>query len=378
MPIKQNNSRLAETSYSNFNLRDAYVNDAVVYQSILRDEAIFSNYGVKALIRVPIDDFDNIIDNNVDEYSNFVDIRWLDTTESVVPKFTEYRQTLSEAGMTADGTDGIYPLEVLIPSTLHLPRNSRMILNEYNDRGEKISREWVVLGTIQKQLSNGKAYSRIANCVPARQSEFNTSMPSTGTIWFDYKVGTYTVLENLRAQGIIWFLRSGVNVDKVNKIYRDEIQEQVPEYPVYDEQVLVLMYYDDRSKHILDGGKNFKVGEIYTVYDIYDQPVQVIDDLEEETTIDLKITVTCVDEIGRITEFKYNTNKGYTEFEDNMQVFVGDKNKQATIELVNTTWTDDLYQETIEAPEILKPKYITPYRMDARFTVKTLAISVLS
>ena len=135
----------------------------------------------------------------------------------------------------------------------------------------------------------------------------------------------------------------------------------------------------EHYRKVLECCKENGIEPIVTMHH-FTSPKWVIEDggWEEETTIDLKITVTGVDDIGRITEFKYNTNKGYTEFEDNMQVFVGDKDKQATIELVNTTWTDDLYQETIEAPEILKPKYITPYRMDARFTVKTLAISVLS
>ena len=55
-------SRLKETNFSRFNLRDAYITEYPEYASALRDEALFSNYGIKALIKVPK------IENNVDEY----------------------------------------------------------------------------------------------------------------------------------------------------------------------------------------------------------------------------------------------------------------------------------------------------------------------
>lgn len=163
---KKNNSILNETNFSHFNLRDSYINEYVEYASTLRDEIMFSNYGILVNVRIPL------VENDVDEYSNYVDdylTGFSESTETVVPLFKEYRQNVSVEGMSADGTDGLYPLEVLIPSKLHLPRNSRIIFNEYNSNQEQIAREWMVLGTQMKQLSNSKTYTRVANCVPARK-----------------------------------------------------------------------------------------------------------------------------------------------------------------------------------------------------------------
>ena len=101
--MEKRQSRLQETAHSSFNLREAYISDTAEYVAALRDEALFSNWGVKVLIRIPVtDDFDDLNENNVDEYSNFVDVTWEDTTELVIPLFKEYRQNQSENGMTAD------------------------------------------------------------------------------------------------------------------------------------------------------------------------------------------------------------------------------------------------------------------------------------
>ena len=127
MAKSSSKSRLKEVDFSSYNLRDAYITDNVSYVAALRDEALFSNWGIKVLVRVPAHEED-INENNVDEYSNFVDIEWIDTVETVVPKFNDYRINVSDEGMTADGTTGVYPLEILIPTKLHLPRNSRIIL----------------------------------------------------------------------------------------------------------------------------------------------------------------------------------------------------------------------------------------------------------
>ena len=125
--VKKIKSRLQETDFSRINLRDVYITEYPEYAAALRDEALFSNYGIKALVKVPK------IENNVDEYSNFVDDDFIITTESVVPKFEQYRQNVSVEGMAADGTEGLYPLEVLIPTKLHLPKNSRIVLTEMID-----------------------------------------------------------------------------------------------------------------------------------------------------------------------------------------------------------------------------------------------------
>lgn len=375
MKKQKNNSRLKETNFSQYNLRDAFITEQADYIAAIRDEALFSNWGIKVLIKIPVNYEGDLEENYVDEYSNFVNTEWLDTTETVIPKFTEYRQNISEEGMSADGTDGIYPLEVLIPSKLHLPRNSRIIFNEYNSREEQISREWVVLGTIQKQLSGSKTYTRIANCVPARKELFNSSNPSIGTIWFDYNLDSYISTKDIRAQGIIWFLRSGINMSKISKIYQDTIQEQVPDYSVYDEQIFTLLYYDDRAHNIINGGTGFKEGDIYPVKDIYDQPIMILTDIDENKQIPLEITITKVNKEGSILQYKFNTNKGYTEFDtENSIAVIGN----AEIKLVYTTWSDDLYQETIDTSEISKPKYISAYRMETIFTSKKVAISVLN
>ena len=55
---------------------------------------------------------------------DFLDDDFIITTESIIPKFEQYRQNVSVEGMAADGTEGLYPLEVIIPAKLHLPKNS--------------------------------------------------------------------------------------------------------------------------------------------------------------------------------------------------------------------------------------------------------------
>jgi len=140
MRKKQNSSRLKETDFSYFNLRESLISPQAEYLRSLRDEALFSNFGTQVLIKIPADENGNILENNVDEYSNFVDVHWIDTTETVMPLFNEYRQVVSDEGMSADGYEGVYALEVIIPSQLHLPKNSRIILNEYDMKEYKIAR----------------------------------------------------------------------------------------------------------------------------------------------------------------------------------------------------------------------------------------------
>lgn len=127
-----------------------------------------SMYGVPVDIKIPKQE------NNLDEYINYTDRNREDfyyQKTFIVPKFKEYRQILSQHGNTAEEN---YVLECTIPSALHLPRNSRIILNEYDSNEYKIAREWRVLSTTTKQLSNSKSYTRIANLVPDRTSLLNT------------------------------------------------------------------------------------------------------------------------------------------------------------------------------------------------------------
>jgi hypothetical protein len=224
-------SKLKETDFSKFNLRDAYITSYPEYAAALRDEAIFSNYGLKALIKTPK------IENNVDEYSNFVDDDFIITTESIIPRFEQYRQNVSEHGMAADGTQGLYPLEVIIPTKLHLPKNSRIVLSEYDSNEHMIAREWVVLSTEMKQLSSSKTYSRVANCVPARQSIHRTTEFEEiyGIFYFNIaEVVDKIVSSSLRAHTCFYFktrpvsLRRGVGYEEIQENlneYGEEIQE---------------------------------------------------------------------------------------------------------------------------------------------------------
>ena len=198
-------SRLLETGHSVHNLRETYISKQASYIAALRDEAMFSNWGVNALVRVPITSNGELNENNVDEYSNFVDIEYSESTETVIPRFSVYRQNVSEDGMSADGTDALYPLEVLIPTKLHLPRNSRLIFNEYNSREEQISREWVVLGTEMKQLSGSKTYTRIASCVPAREDNYKPTCNWNICFVFDSMVSGLVKNKDLRAVGKLEF-----------------------------------------------------------------------------------------------------------------------------------------------------------------------------
>ena len=233
-------SKLKETDFSRVNLRDVYITEYPEYAAALRDEAIFSNYGIKALIKTPK------IENNVDEYSNFVDDDFEVTTESVVPKFEQYRQNVSVEGMAADGTEGLYPLEVLIPTKLHLPKNSRIVLTEYNSYEGMIAREWTVLSTEMKQLSGSKTYTRVAYCVPARQSIHRTGefKDLYGIFYFGINdVTDKEVTNRIRAQLRFYFKVHPVSL-RHNYKY-EEIQEEVV-YAVV-ETYRDLLEYDTSS-----------------------------------------------------------------------------------------------------------------------------------
>ena len=220
--MSNNRSRLKETDFSRINLRDAYITSYPEYASALRDEAIFSNYGIKAIIKVPK------IENNIDEYSNFVDDDFIITVESIVPRFEQYRQNVSVEGMSADGTQGLYPLEVLIPTKLHLPKNSRIVLSEYNSNEFMIAREWTVLSTEMKQLSSSKTYSRVAYCVPSRQSIHRTTEFENeyGIFYFNVdKVTNVDINKNIRANLCFYFNINSISIG--NSSAYEEIQENL-------------------------------------------------------------------------------------------------------------------------------------------------------
>ena len=380
------NSRLEETDWSQFNLRDAYITDMADYLAKLRDSALFDNWGIKVLIRIPVNDDFELNENNVDCYSNFVDVQWEDTTETVIPLFKEYRQNQSENGMTADGVDGIYPLTVILPTKLHLPRNSRIILSEYDSNEYKIAREWTVLGTQMKQLSNSKTYSRVANCVPSRQTTFDSlNAEYLGTIWFDWYIHE-VIKEKLRAGGIIWFYDKFVAKGSLIKKYVvDEIQE-VPEHPIiYLESLNVAMGYLTAPEYILDSHTGFKVNDKIPLY-IEDEegnksPLMIAVD-EDNTTVQMELVVRAVDEVGKITKYALTPNKGYSKLsQDDKLVAIGTdtEGKQVLVNLIGVQIAPSELQEVIAQQEIEeKPKYITPYTMETRFIAKKVAISVLN
>jgi len=378
------NSRLKETDFSNFNLRDSYITQQPEYHAAIRDEALFSNYGIKVLIRIPSysDDTFDLNENNVDEFSNFVDIIWYDTTEVVIPLFKEYRQNVNENGMAADGTDAIFPLEVIIPSKLHLPKNSRIIFTEYNSREEQISREWEVLGTQMKQLSGSKTYSRIANCVPARQGSFNTEELSKGTIWFNYIMQELELYNKLKAQGIIWFYAHRMLKDGIKVIVKDVIQETPELYPDYAENLSILMYYDTRPVNILNGGVGFLVGDTFELSDQEGNPIVIVKEKEGSESERLTLTVTETNPmIGSIEGFTLNLTEGYTIFSETGSIDIQvAKNEDfpATIKLACSPYKGNLYNETVETPTISNPKYLTPYMINTVISAKKVPISVLN
>lgn len=223
--VRTNPSHLKETNFSSFNLRDAYVTDYVDYAAAIRDEYIFSNTGITVTVKVPK------IENNVDEYSNFVDDDFIITSETVVPLFKQYRQNVSANGMSADGTDGVYPLQIILPTKLHLPRNSRIVLDEFNSREEKIAREWTVLGTEMLQLSGSKTYSRVANCVASRQV-----IQRTGEVEEVFGIGYFVInpvsnydkISTIRSHWCSYFVINPIDsTTAVRRIIKETIQEEI-------------------------------------------------------------------------------------------------------------------------------------------------------
>jgi len=177
-----------------FNYRSVIEGRQVDYLAALRDSSFFNLYGIQAEVKIPKHE------NNLDEYINYVDDEWDIQETVVVPKFTEYRSILSQLGQTAEDQ---YPLEILIPSALHLPRNSRIILNEYDSNEDKIAREWRVLSTESKQLSNSKTYTRIAYCTPARASIYKTAKVENTVVITEWEpISDYVILQDITATSV--------------------------------------------------------------------------------------------------------------------------------------------------------------------------------
>lgn len=373
-------SLLRETDYSSFNLRDSFITDITELISDLRDEAIFSNYGIKVLIRIPAKE------NEVDEYSNFVDIGWIETTESVVPLFKDYRDNVSVEGMTAEQSE-LYPLQILIPSKLHLPRFSHIIFTEYNSKDEKIAREWQVLSTQMKQLSDAKTYSRVAWCVPARKETWNItiinqiSVPGTILFWYDSIPEEGIIIDKtIKASGTIWFSNDEMPIAHV---LTNDVQETPDVLPEVQESVILPYTYDTRSKNIINSGSGFVVGEEYNVLDAVGGENILVTVQENGIPVPLKIKVLDIDkETGALKAFTYNYTKGYSDFSGDyaQDVYVTSTSTtySAKINLVAfNTHIENNVQEDVLPGVILKPKYVFGCRLNALFEAKNTAISVL-
>lgn len=278
-------SKLKETDFSKFNLRDAYITDYPDYAARLRDEAIFSNYGIKALIKTPK------IENNVDEYSNFVDDDFDVTTEVIVPKFEQYRQNVSVEGMSADGTEGLYPLEVLIPTKLHLPKNSRIVLTEYNSNEYIIAREWTVLSTEMKQLSGSKTYTRVAYCVPARQTIHRTMEFENvfGIFYFDISNVSISKNDKIRANTCFYFK---VTPASFRKDLYEEIQEDIQDIPEQYNPISKDLLIDEDTLVISDDDGIIEVNmpspgnkEIQEVFNNIEDPIEWQENLISQTDV---------------------------------------------------------------------------------------------
>ena len=71
-------------------------------QSQTADDILASLMADLKDIEVPIEEQEKT-GNNVDEYSNFVNVEWQDTVETVIPKFMDYHEHVSEEGQAVDG-----------------------------------------------------------------------------------------------------------------------------------------------------------------------------------------------------------------------------------------------------------------------------------
>ena len=378
--MSRSSSILKEVDFSSFNLRDSYITDIVEYISDIRDEGLFSNYGLRVLIRQPL------VENAVDEYSNFVDVGWTESTESVVPLFKDYRDNVSIEGMTAEQSE-LYPLQILIPSKLHLKKYSHIIFTEYNSREEKIAREWQVLSTQMKQLSDSKTYSRVAFCVPARKETWNitsikeSSLPGIILFWYnDIPEDGIVIDKDLRASGIIWFSNDPIEVEHVTT---NDTQETLDSHEIIQESINLPYTYDVRSKNIENCGSGFIINQELDVYDSIGGDRVLIVTEENGIPVPLKLKVLDVDEqTGALKAFTYNYTKGYTDFSgdysEDIYVSSGNSTYVAKIKLIafNTHLDNNVQEDTLPGT-LSKPKYIEGGTINALFEAKNTAVSVL-
>ena len=374
-----NGSRLEEINFSANNLRDSYITSQADYIAALRDEALFSNWGITVLVRVPAEDRDNLNINNVDEYSNFVDIHWIDTTETVIPKFDMYHEHVSDEGMQMDGTDGVYPLEIMVPTKLFLPKNSRIILSEYDAREQKIAREWVVLSTQVKQLSGSVSYTQIANCVPARKETYNNShVTGLGTIYFDCSVSGVTVQKHISSQNTIWFIRDGIKDEFISKGYVNDIFEDTDDNPEINEHIEPPYYYPCEKDQIIEADEGFKENDVITFKDEEGNDILINIDGEEETK-PLMLIVHEVDEKGKITDFFFGPNFGFTPAEEPIELTGTNLDgKEVKVIWKAIPRVDSDYQESLDPMIDLHPVYVKVKKVTAVFTSRKVAMSVLN
>ena len=228
-----------------------------------------------------------------------------------------------------------------------------------------------------KQLSGSKTYSQIADCVPARKETYNSTNTSyLSEFWFEYGLEQPIKIEDVRAQGIIWFLRDGIPRTKmvIGKRY-DETYEQITHDSEYAEYVRIPVYYDNRNQNLVNAGTGFAVDDEYELYDDDGNQLYVIIDDKENIKVPLIMKITEAGDNGEIIGFKYNVERGYTLFGKDgvLQVMIAD----AVLNINCIDINNYTYQETILTPKVSNPKYIYPQNKITKFSAKRIAISVL-
>ena len=158
--------------------------------------------------------------------------------------------------------------------------------------------------TQMKQLSGSKAYTRIAQCVPARKESYKNIHTNLATFWFDCFTERFSKDDRLRAQGEFWFVHLMPEKDKIFVAVLDGDYWETPVYnPEYNESLNDIVYFDTRHKTILDGGYAFVEGETY-VLKYPDGNIIYVQQPNSDIKTPLTLIVDKVDEKGTLLEYK--------------------------------------------------------------------------
>lgn len=134
-----------------------YSDNLAEYYSCLRDRQI-EHEGLRVTIHEPIDQ-----ENTVDFYGDPEISNRKDRVVYMIPIYRDYFEILDVLGTDAEND---LPLECLIKTSDHIPRETVFRLPVRNDAGDLIDRFWRVIGSELRHLDLG--YQKIIKCVPAR------------------------------------------------------------------------------------------------------------------------------------------------------------------------------------------------------------------